>query len=105
MEPSSRDRQSEGKRRTEITMFGCGESEVDQREGTEQRTQVSTAPRTSPLSRHTHTHPTILDPNLASLQPNLVKILPRADAIQRAKGRGRDGGKNRGFGKGHKTKV
>lgn len=69
MEASSRDRQSEGKRGTEITMFGCGGSEVDQREGTEQRTQVSPG-------SHPPRTPTTLDPNLANLQPNLVKILP-----------------------------
>lgn len=52
--------ESEAKGRTEITMFRCGEVKWT-REGTELRTQLSTDTR---------------PPNLATLQPNLVKIFP-----------------------------
>lgn len=83
-------------------MFGCGGSEVDQREGTEQRTQVS--PGTQPPPPPTLTTP---DPHLASLQPNLVKILPWL-MPSRERG-GKDGGAGRtegngGFGEGTRDK-
>lgn len=73
-------------------MFGCGGSEVDQREGTEQRTQVS--PGTQPLPP---------DPHLASLQPNLVKILPWLMPGGKDGGAGRTEG-NGGFGEGTRDK-
>lgn len=79
-------------------MFGCGGSEVDQREGTEQRTQVS------PGSHPPRAHPTTLDPNLANLQPNLVKILPW---LMPYRERGGDRGRWRirgGFGEGTRDK-
>lgn len=72
-----RQTKSKGKGRTEITMFRCGEVKWTRERGeTELRTQLSTDTR---------------PPNLATLQPNLVKIFP---CLMPSRERRRDGVKD-----------